>query len=44
MLQFYGIPILRYTGTDIVRGSDNSAEEVVDFIIDRLLSAKRPAQ
>ena len=37
-LQRFGIPVLRYTGTDIVRGSEKFAQEVVDFISDRALS------
>jgi hypothetical protein len=37
MLQRFGIPVLRFTGTDVVRGSDRFAQEVVDFISDRAL-------
>jgi hypothetical protein len=35
----YRIPVLRFTGTDVVRGSKEFAQEVVDFISERI-SAK----
>jgi hypothetical protein len=31
----YRIPVLRFTGTDVVRGSEEFAQEVVDFINER---------
>jgi len=35
-LERYRIPILRFTGTDVVRGSEEFAQEVVDFIGERV--------
>jgi REase_MTES_1575 len=32
MLQRCGVPILRFTGTDVVRGSAEFAQEIADFI------------
>jgi hypothetical protein len=32
----YRIPVLRFTGTDVVRGSEEFAQEVVDFISERI--------
>jgi hypothetical protein len=37
-LMRYRIPVLRFTGTDVVRGSEEFAQEVVDFISGRALS------
>jgi len=35
-LQRWRIPVLRFTGTDVVRGSEEFAQEVVDFITERV--------
>jgi hypothetical protein len=35
-LQRYRIPFMRFTGTDVVRGSEEFAQEVVDFVSDRI--------
>ena len=35
-LQYWRIPPLRFTGTDIVRRSDQCAQEVVDFFTERV--------
>jgi hypothetical protein len=37
----YRIPVLRFTGTDVVRGSEEFAQEVVDFISERRINLKR---
>jgi hypothetical protein len=31
----YRIPVLRFTGTDVVRGSEEFAQEVVAFVVER---------
>jgi hypothetical protein len=36
MLARYGLPVLRFTGTDVVRGSEEFAQEIVDFVSDQL--------
>jgi very-short-patch-repair endonuclease len=35
-LQYWRIPVLRFTGTDVVRGSEQFAQEVVDFVAERV--------
>ena len=36
MIQSLGVPVLRFTGTDVVRGRDESAGEIAEFIRKRL--------
>jgi hypothetical protein len=36
MIQGLGVPVLRFTGTDVVRGSGESACEIAEFIRKRL--------
>jgi hypothetical protein len=43
-LQYWRIPVLRFTGTDIVRGSEEFAQEVVDFIAERRWTPLRQDQ
>ncbi len=42
VLARYGIPVLRFTGTDVLRGSEEFAQEIVDFISDRLSRISLP--
>jgi very-short-patch-repair endonuclease len=39
MIQYQGVPVLRFTGTDVVHGSAEFAQEVVEFIGKRYFEA-----
>lgn len=41
ILQRFGIPVLPFTGTDVVRGSEDLAQEIVEFVDARLNGMER---
>jgi Protein of unknown function (DUF559) len=40
MIQRWGVPVLRFTGTDVVRGSLEFAQEIADFINDHAFRSR----